>query len=66
MLRVLQKQVARLLIKFQSYKSNETCRGEKKIDKQQKKTAAKPGNLQTQQSSSRFEAYHHFQQPEKG
>lgn len=37
MFRVLQKQAARLLIKFQSYKSNETCGGGKKIDKQKKK-----------------------------
>lgn len=66
MFRVLQKQAARLLIKFQSYKSNETCRGEEKIDKQKKKTTAKPGNLQIQQSSSKFVGYHHFQQPEKG
>lgn len=67
MFRVLQKQAARLLIKFQSYKSNETCGGGKKIDKQKKKkTTAKPGNLQIQQSSSKFVGYHHFQQPEKG
>lgn len=56
------KLAVRLIIVFQSYKSNET--GKKK--KTTTKPIGKPRNLQTQQSNTRFVGYHHFQQPDKG
>lgn len=44
MFRVLQKQAARLLIKFQSYKSNETWeKKKKKTNKQKKRQQPSPG-----------------------